>query len=407
MGNKGKSGQVIVVIGMGVVGLPAALMLARAEYKVFGVDIDKNIIDLLKKGKLPNQVKERELELFLKEPKVKSNLEVQQTPVRGDVFIIAVPTPLDKSRKKADLSFVKKACESIVPFLEKGNLVIVESTIPPLTCRNFVTPILESGGLLVGKDIFLAHCPERILPGNIYHEIVYNDRIVGGVNEKSSEMAKKVYATFVKGGIYKTDDVTAELCKLTENAYRDVNIAFANEIALVSDRLGIDYKEVVKLVNKHPRVKVLNPGIGVGGHCIPLDPWFIYEVDSKNSQLIATSRAINDKMPEKIAGRIHDEIKGLKDPKVVAVGASYKSDVSDIRESPAIEIVKILRKDGLRVDHYDPLIGQYKYPKTLVEACKGADILVILVPHKVVLKDLNKNRKKIEKALKTSKIIEF
>lgn len=402
---KGK--PTVVVVGMGVVGLPVALILAQVGYKVIGVDTSKELTDSISNGKLSSRVKEKELEYLLRKSEVKRNLTVQQTPVTGDVYIIAVPTPLVKSQKKADLSFVKKAVESVAPYLNKGNLVIIESTMPPLTCRNVITPILESRGFVVGKDIFLAHCPERILPGNIYYEIIHNDRIIGGVDEKSSEMAASVYESFVKGRIHITDDVTAELCKLMENSYRDVNIALANEFALVAKGLGIDPKSAINFSNKHPRVNILDPGIGVGGHCIPIDPWFIHEVDSKNSRLIAIARAVNDKMPYKIVDLIEQKLKGIKNPKIVAIGASYKPDTVDTRESPAIEVVKLLKKAGLDVSHYDPLIENYKYPGTLVDACLNASLLVILVPHKVVLKELNNRRKEIISALKKPLILEF
>lgn len=397
----------VVIVGMGVVGLPAALLLSKAGYKVIGVDINQETLDSLNSGILPTHVKEEELQLLLKDEKVGENLSFQKLPAKAETFIIAVPTPLDKKNKKADLSFVKKAVESITPYLKKGDLVIIESTIPPLTCRNFVTPILEKSGLKVGKDIFLAHCPERILPGNIYHEIINNDRIIGGVDEKSCTLAEKIYASFVKGNIYKTDDVSAELCKLMENAYRDVNIALSNEFVSVAQDLGVNPKNVINLANKHPRVNILNPGIGVGGHCIPIDPWFIYEVDPEHSKLIAVSRGINDLMPQKIAEKIEKEVKDIKKAKIVAIGASYKVDTADTRESPAIEIVKILKGIGLDVSHFDPLVDGYKSPKTLYDLCVGKDLLVILVPHSIVIEELNKNREEIKNVLSTNKILQF
>lgn len=397
----------VSVIGLGVVGLPAALLFARAGHKVLGVDTDENLVDLLNKGLLPSRVQEQELQQLLKNSRVKQNLRVQLTAEEADVFLIAVPTPLDQSKNKADLSSVKKASELIVPYLKKGDLVIVESTIPPLTCRNFVTPILEKSNLKVGEDIFLAHCPERILPGDIYKEIINNDRIVGGVNRKSSEKAEKLYLSFSKGNIYKTDDVTAELCKLMENAYRDINIAIANEFASVADNLGVDSKEAISLANKHPRVNILNPSIGVGGHCIPIDPWFIHQVDPKNSKLISISRKINDKVPYKIARKIKEDLKGIRKPKIVAIGASYKPNTADIRESPALEVVKILKKMGIGVFHFDPLVEGLKYPKSLLDECLGKDLLVILVPHKIVLNELSNSREKLKEVLSTHTILQF
>lgn len=399
--------QTVVVVGMGVVGLPAALLLANANYKVIGVDINKIIVDALSIGTLPSHIKERELQTLLQKSTVKKNFHIQLVPSQADNFVIAVPTPLDSSRKKSDLTLLKKATESIVPYLKSGNLVIIESTIPPLTCRDLVTPILEKSGLKVGKDIFLAHCPERVLPGNIYHEIIHNDRIIGGVNKESSEKAKKLYSSFVKGEIFITDDVTAEFCKLMENSFRDVNIALANEFSAVAEGLGIDPKEAIQLSNKHPRVKILTPGIGVGGHCIPIDPWFIHEVDAKNSTLIATARKINDEMPKKIADKIRKAVKENKKAKIVALGASYKTDTADVRESPAIRIVEILREDGFNVDHYDPLISSYQWPKDLTTALQGASLLVVLVPHTVILSEIHEYKPKIKHILGDSNILFF
>lgn len=405
--SKTNSKETVLVVGMGVVGLPAALLLARANYNVIGVDINKEIINLLDKGVLPSHIKEAKLQELLQDNQVQKNFQVQLVPDQADSFIIAVPTPLDSSKKRADLSMLKKASESIVPYLKKGNLVIIESTIPPLTCKNFVTPIVEKSGLKVGRDILLAHCPERILPGNIYHEIIHNDRIIGGIDKESSQRAKKLYSSFVKGKIYVTDDVTAELCKLMENTYRDVNIALANEFLSAAEGLGIDPKEAIKLSNKHPRVNILNPGIGVGGHCIPIDPWFIYQVDEKNSTLIAAARRINDEMPKKIAAKIREAVKKNKKAKIVALGASYKIDTADLRESPAVKIVEILRTDGFNVDHYDPLIPAYQWRKDLLTALQDTDLLVILVPHVVILSEIYKHKSEIKHMLKDSNILFF
>lgn len=402
-----KVANIISVLGLGNVGLPAALLLAQAGKKVIGVDLDNGVVNPLRKGILPSHIQEKKLKQLIKNPKVRKNLTIRTTPSLADVFIIAVPTPLHKSKRMADLSFVKKAILSILPFLKKGNLVVIESTIPPMTCRSYITPLIERSGLKVGKTIFLAYCPERVLPGDIYQEIIHNDRIIGGVNKKSRELATNLYSSFVKGHLYETDDVTAELCKLMENAYRDVNIALANEFANVAENLGVNSKEVINLANKHPRVNILNPGIGVGGHCIPVDPWFIYQVDSKNTRLVFTAREINDKVPVKIAEKIKKMVSKIKDPKIVAIGASYKPNAADTRESPAIEIVRLLRKEGYDVAHYDPLVSGYECPKSLANACSNADLLVILVAHKIVLDKLRANREKIRAVLRNPRIIVF
>ncbi len=391
--------QTIVVVGTGYVGLPAALMLARAGHDVVGVDIDENLVRAINEGVM--RIKEDELQALMADPQVKANLRAQSTPCEGDVFIIAVPTPLDHRKKAADMSYVDDAMQSIIPYLRPGNLVLVESTIPPLTCRQRLTPMVEKAtGLVVGETLYLAHCPERILPGDIFHEIVYNDRIIGGINEKTRQLAAGVYASFVKGVLYTTDDVTAELVKLMENTYRDVNIALANEFSAVAEALGIDGQEAIHLANKHPRVAILSPGIGVGGHCIPIDPWFIKEVDPSNSRLIFTSRLINDEMPARIAARIRRRVRDVQLPRLVVIGAAYKPNVDDPRESPAIEIVNLLREDGYDVAHYDPMIDSMGY-STLAEACQGADMLAILVPHSAVLQELERDRAAIERAMRT------
>lgn len=390
--------QTIVVIGTGYVGLPAALMLAKAGHDVVGVDINENIVRAINEGVL--LIKEEELQALLDDPAVKANLRAQSTPCEGDVFIIAVPTPVDPRKKVADMRYVDEAVESLLPYLRPGNLIIIESTVPPLTCRERITPVIEARtGLTVGEDVFLAHCPERILPGDIFHEIVYNDRIIGGINEKTRDLAANVYASFVKGNLYKTDDITAELVKLMENTYRDVNIALANEFAAVAETLGIDARQAIELANKHPRVDILSPGIGVGGHCIPIDPWFIKEVDPANSRLIFMSRLINDEMPSRVAARIRRAVREVPVPRIVALGAAYKPNVDDPRESPAIKIVELLRDDGYDVAHYDPLIEGMEYP-SLIEAARGADLLAILVPHRVILEELARCRAEVEAAMR-------
>jgi len=260
--------------------------------------------------------------------------------------------------------------------------------------------------MVVGKDVFLAHCPERILPGDIFQEIVNNDRIIGGVNKKSSDLAAEMYSSFVKGELYKTDDVTAETCKLMENTYRDVNIALANELSIVSDTVGIDVNEAIDLANKHPRVKLLHPGIGVGGHCIPIDPWFITEVDPANTILINSARRVNDNMPSLIARRIRVKLKDIKNPKIVVVGLAYKPNTHDMRESPAIAIVNILRGEGYDIESYDPLVEGKEY-SSLVDITKGKDSLIVLVEHDVIIQDLYRNKNLILENLNHNLIIRF
>jgi len=395
----------IVVIGTGYVGLPAALMLAKAGHRVIGVDIDENIVRAINDGVL--LVKGEQLQEIIDEPTVRQNLKAQSIPCEADIFIIAVPTPLDKTDKTANLKMVVEATNSIVPHLNEGNLIILESTVPPLTCRNVITPLIERSGLRVGTNIHLAHCPERILPGDIFHEIIHNDRIIGAADSVSRDMAANVYSSFVEGELLLTDDITAEFVKLIENTYRDVNIALANELSSVAQSLQIDPKGAINLANRHPRVNILAPGIGVGGHCIPIDPWFIQQVDEQNSRLINTARQINDGMPGKIVSQIKTATQNINEPRIVAIGASYKANTADIRESPSIEIVRILRSEGYKVEHFDPLVDGMHFPTTMTDACTNADCLIILVEHKSILRELDQHEQDILNALNTSLILRF
>ena len=393
----------VVVIGIGYVGFPLAIMLARTGHEVIGVDKDKGVVSTINNGL---SISEGELEGILAEPQVRENFRAQGGPTEADVFVISVPTPLDERKRVADLADVKDALSSILPYLKPGNLVILESTIPPLTCRNLVAPIIEATGLRVGTDIFLAHCPERILPGNVFAEIVNSDRIIGGMNPPSAKMASELYASFVQGNIYQCDDVTAELVKLMENTYRDVNIALANEFAAVAENLDVDVGRAIRLANNHPRVDILWPGIGTGGHCIPIDPWFIKEVDPVNTRLIHTARSINDEIPPTIAAKIRRELRGIENPKIVAIGLSYKPNTYDVRNSPAVRIVEILESEGYDVRTYDPLIVGREYA-SLADVAKGADCLVILVEHDMVKKELESGQEEILKEMATPILIRF
>ena len=394
----------IVVIGTGYVGLPLAVMLARAGYEVIGVDIEENVVNAINDGAL--HLAEEEIQQIFKEPQVRRNLRAQKTPCEADVFIISVPTPLDEYERVADLSQVVEGMGSILPYLRPGNLIIIESTIPPLTCREIIAPLIGKTGLKLGEDVFLCHCPERILPGDIFEEIVYNDRVIGGLDDKAAQMAKEVYTSFVKGNLYLTDDVTAELVKLIENTYRDVNIALANEFAAVAEGLEVDIMKAIELANKHPRVDILKPGIGTGGHCIPIDPWFIKEVDPVNSRLIHTARLINDEVPYKIAAKIRQTLMDIRNPRIIALGVTYKPDTYDTRNSPALEIISLLRKDGYQVEAYDPLAEGYQYT-SIEEVAKEADCLVVLVEHKIIKEELAHKEIEIKKAMRHPLVLRF
>jgi UDP-N-acetyl-D-mannosaminuronic acid dehydrogenase len=393
----------IAVIGMGYVGLPAAILLARAGHEVIGVDIDDRVIKAVNEGIL--HIDEEEFAAMMASPEVRANLRgTKEVPV-AEAYLIAVPTPLELPRKTADLSMVEAACASIVPQLRPGALVVLESTVPPLTCRKILTPILERTGLKVGRDIKLAHCPERILPGKVFHEIVHNDRIIGGVDAASIEAARALYATFVKGELISTDDVTAELCKLMENTYRDVNIALANELALVCESLGVDVHRAIDIANRHPRVDILRPGIGVGGHCIAIDPWFIAEADPESSVLIPTARRINDARPVKMASLIRKAVADVPEPRLLCLGATYKPDTYDLRESPAIEIFEILQHDGYDVRLVDPITREYPC-KSLAEAAAGCDLVAVLVPHKRLKAQLAEDWERVVKSMRRPQIVD-
>jgi UDP-N-acetyl-D-mannosaminuronic acid dehydrogenase len=394
----------IVVVGTGYVGLPLAIMLARSGYEVIGVDIEENVVNSINQGVL--HLAEDDIRHIFQEPEVRKKFRAQSIPCEADVFVISVPTPLDERKRVADLSQVTSGLESILPFLRRGNLVIIESTVPPLTCRETVAPILEKTGLKVSEDVFLCHCPERILPGDVFTEIVHNDRIIGGVNDQAAQMAKEIYASFAKGNLYVTDDVTAELVKLMENTYRDVNIALANECASVAEELGVSIMEAIDLANKHPRVDILKPGIGTGGHCIPVDPWFMKQVAPVNSRLIHTARLINDEVPYKIAAKIRHAVREIPNPRIIALGVTYKPDTYDTRNSPALKIIDLLREDGYQVEAYDPLAEAYQY-RPIRELAEGADCLVVLVEHQIIKSELSQEETEIKKVMRHPLILRF
>jgi UDP-N-acetyl-D-mannosaminuronic acid dehydrogenase len=372
----------ISVLGLGYIGLPTACMLANSGFEVLGIDVDEDIINILNSGKL--HIEEPELEKIFLHAFENKRLKVSLELEKSDVFIIAVPTPLDH-RNKADLSYVISAVNKVKDKIQKGNLVILESTSPPGTTRNVVSKLIEgSTGLLAGKDYYLAFCPERVLPGKIVYELENNDRIVGGIDKRSAEITEGIYKTFVKGKIFLTDLETSEFVKLAENTYRDINIAFANELSLICRDYGIDVREVIKYANMHPRVNILNPGPGVGGHCIAVDPWFILENSDRKDTLIEKSRNINNNMPFIVSERAAEIINKYKEPMVTIFGLSYKENVGDTRESPAIVINDELIKKGIKVSIYDPLVINTKYNLSdLKDSVAGSDLLLLFSGHSI------------------------
>lgn len=390
----------ICVIGLGYIGLPTASTFADKGISVIGVDVNETVVDDLKKGVL--HIYEPDLRELVNATINKGKLSFSTSPVEADVYILAVPTPF-KDNHKADLSYVQAAAESIAPFLTNGALVILESTSPVGTTEKIAEWIcnIREDIFYTGADgirsntngtseVFFAHCPERVLPGHILYEIVNNDRIVGGINAKSSEMAKAVYGKICQGEIVLTDSRTAEMSKLTENSFRDVNIAFANELSMICDKLGINVWELIKLANRHPRVNILNPGPGVGGHCIAVDPWFIVDSVPDQSKLIRQAREINDFKPQYVLYKVNEAVKKVDNAVIAVLGLSFKANVDDLRESPALKIAEILANKGYHLKIVEPYVEEL--PKKLVmenveltslEAAIGAsDIVLGLVDHK-------------------------
>ena len=372
----------ICVIGLGYIGLPTASVFARAGYDVLGVDVNQKVVDSLNEGKVT--IEEVDLPELVAEVVANGHLKASVKPEKADVFIIAVPTPIHADHS-ANVDYVAEATKSIIPFLEKGNIVIVESTIPPRTMDDLVAPIIEEAGFDPRNDVYLAHCPERVLPGRILIELIENTRIVGGLTPEAAKKAGDVYRAVITGDVIETEAVTAEMSKLMENTFRDVNIALANELAKISARLGVNAHDVIALANKHPRVNIHLPGPGVGGHCLAVDPYFIVEKAREESPLIAQSRAINNSMPHFVIKQIERMTSELEKPAIAVCGLTYKGNIDDVRESPAIEIAEMLLENSrYDVRIHDPHVTneQVSFPlQSLEEATKGANVLVVLVDH--------------------------
>ena len=373
----------ICVVGLGYIGLPTAVMFANHGIKVHGVDVNPAAVRSIQEKKL--HIEETDLQERLDKAVDEGYLTASTTPQEADVFIIAVPSPINPDNT-ANLEYVRQATASIVPYVRKGNLVILESTVPPKTVERVMLPELIKANLEFGVDLFVAHSPERVIPGRVFEELVNNDRIVGGIDEKSSALTKELYETFVKGTIHITDATTAELVKVMENTYRDVNIAFANELAKMADKLEVNIWEAVKFANYHPRVNVHFPGPGVGGHCIAVDPWFLVELGGEQAQIIHMSRNTNDSMPSYTAQKTQAILNQNKiaGGKVAVLGLAFKGNVDDMRESPSTIVIDELQKLGLEVISYDPHIKENKHAtqtQSLEEATKDAAIILVLTDH--------------------------
>lgn len=383
----------ICIIGLGYIGLPTATTFAKHGINVLGVDINPNIVNTLNAGKL--HIHEPNLPEALSEALQSKKFRASTQVEEADVFIIAVPTPFkqneigihnDRQYKLADMQAVTSATESIVPFLRKGNLVILESTSPPQTTVKLVAGILHKSGLTAGEDFYLCYSPERVLPGQIMKELVDNARVIGGVTKESAQAGADLYSVFVKGQIIQTDATTAEMVKLMENTYRDVNIAIANEFARLADKFGVDVWEAISLASLHPRVKILSPGPGVGGHCISVDPWFFVEAAPELTPLIYHSRQVNDAQPSFVVEKVKQALGELKNKKIAALGLAYKPDVDDLRESPANEVVHLLQNEGAQVKAWEPFKPDAKLEginmaSSFDDAIQDANLIVLLVKH--------------------------
>ena len=374
----------ICVVGLGYIGLPTAAVLGSRGYKIHGVEINPAAVETINAGKA--HIVEPDLDILVRAVVTTGNLKAYTEPAESDIFMICVPTPLTKENKP-QLDYVRSATKAIVPFLKPGNLVILESTSPPGTTELIESIVLEESDFQRG-EIYFAHAPERVLPGKILREVVENDRIIGGIDDASTEKAADFYASFVTGKLLKTHCRTAETAKLVENAFRDTNIAFANELSLFSDKMGLDVWELIRLANHHPRVNILNPGPGVGGHCIAVDPWFLVDCAPEVTRLIRTAREVNEAKPRWVVDRVVAKAEKFKSPTIACLGLAYKPDIDDLRESPAVQIVNDLQSRSVgKLLIVEPNLEEHeKFELVPLDlALEAADIVLILVGHRPFL----------------------
>ncbi|EAK6437038.1 UDP-N-acetyl-D-mannosamine dehydrogenase [Campylobacter jejuni] len=387
----------VCVIGLGYIGLPTAAIFASRKIKVIGVDINQNIVDIINKGKI--HIVEPGLDILVHMVVNDGYLKATTLPEEADAFIIAVPTPFKGDNHEPNLDYIEMASKAIAKVLKKGNLVILESTSPVGTIEQMAKWLAEERSDLsfphqCGEvsDIKIAHCPERVLPGQVIRELVENDRIIGGMTQKCAEYAIRLYKIFVQGECIMTNARTAEMTKLTENSFRDLNIAFANELSILCDKLDINVWELIKLANRHPRVNILQPGCGVGGHCIAVDPWFIVYQNPNEAKIIKTAREVNDNKPNFVVQKIKKKIKDILGPKIACLGLAFKPDIDDLRESPALDIViKLASENASQILVVEPNIKQLPLKLQnkrniklvcLSQALDEADVVAVLVRHK-------------------------
>lgn len=388
----------VCVVGLGYIGLPTAAFIASKGVHVTGVDVNSKFVESINKGEVP--FFEPGFDVLLKRVVEEGYLVAQTEQVEADAYIVCVPTPF-KENHKVDTKFINAAVEAMAPHLRPGALVVLESTSPPGTTENMANYILElRPDLSLDEDeenaIFVAHCPERVLPGRVMEEMENNDRVIGGLTPRGTQLAVELYGTFCTAELLQTNATTAEMAKLTENSFRDVNIAFANELSLISDRLGIDVWELIELANHHPRVNILQPGPGVGGHCIAVDPWFIVSSVPEEAKIIKMARDVNDGKPAWVIEQVKSALEGKESPVVAALGIAFKNDIDDLRESPALNIVKTLGEENPELDIRvvepnvvelpDSLSSVSNLKKQELEiAVRDADLVLLLVKHKEFL----------------------
>lgn len=380
--------KTVCVIGLGYIGLPTAALLAGKGYQVIGVDINPKTVEIINRGQI--HIVEPDLDAFVRSAVSSRRLKAQTEPTKADIFMVCVPTPLSEKREgipQPDISYVESAVRSLASYLRPGNLVILESTSPVGTTAKIADILVELG--VDASQIHIAYCPERVLPGKIMTELVENDRVVGGLLPSSAEAVSEFYKTFVHGEVVRTDAPTAEMCKLAENSYRDVNIAYANELSLICADAGINVSKLIALANRHPRVNILTPGVGVGGHCIAVDPWFVVAKDPVNARLIHVARTVNDYKTEWVIRQVVEKITHLhlslkRKPKVACLGLAFKPDIDDLRESPAVMVALQLLNQDCELVAVEPNIESHEKLKliTLDEAIEKSDLLVMLVKHR-------------------------
>jgi UDP-N-acetyl-D-mannosaminuronic acid dehydrogenase len=389
----------VCVIGLGYIGLPTAALLANKGYSVAGVDINKEVVSTINDSKI--HIVEADLGAFVKSAVSTGQLKAFTKIQSSDVYMICVPTPFHKSSNtpQPNIEYVISAAQSIAPFVKLGDLIILESTSPVGTTKKIQEILIDCGVDIT--DVHIAYCPERVLPGKIMTELIENDRIIGGLASESTKKALDFYRSFVKGNILETDAKTAEMCKLAENSYRDLNIAFANELSIICDNQEINVWDLIKLANKHPRVNILQPGTGVGGHCISVDPWFIISQDTKNTKLIRSAREVNNYKTKWVIDKIKDiavkyiNKKGSK-PKIACLGLAFKPDIDDLRESRALEVAETLLEEGYEIVAVEPNIRSHANLSlmNLSDAIEQADIVCVLVKHNEFLQPIEKDQLK-------------